>query len=628
MILSARDISQQLAARVESYVSWLLPNGVKEFGNWRVGSVNGEAGSSLGVQLVGPNAGIWADFAGDGRGDLLTLTSAVKGVSLSEAIKAAKEWLGIRDPQSRVPEKSYAKPKPKGVKALSDSSPVFNYLADQRGIDFITQSDFKISESVHHEHGPEVVFPYIGPSGECVNVKRIAVKRTENGKKICRQESGCAPSLFGWQALPPDCREVIITEGEIDAMTWHQLGYHALSIPDGAKGDTWIEYEWDHLQQFDTIWLNWDGDKDGQSAVRNFARRLGLARCLVLTIPGHKDANEALQAGLDANGFASAIAAAKPMAPEQIKTPRSFLDRVVEKFYPPDGQPPGFYSDIFDGLLGMRPGEITIWTGVAGHGKSALLNQIMLEATHVNNRVAIASMEMMGEQTLHRMILQSERANTPTVEQIGEILDWMGGKLWIYDVMGNTPPKLLLELMEYSCARHGVEIFVIDSLMKCSVASDDYDAQRTFLNDLCSFAKEFRVHINLVAHARKGKDESEMPGKLDVLGSSSIINQADNLLTVWRNKDKEAKSYEGISSDKEPDSIVFCTKQRETGEEFRMTYRYLKSVFRFKKMRDEHCQNLEILSRIHPPQPDLPVEEPEIFETAEPQPQDQENATD
>ncbi len=421
MILSARDISQQLAARVESYAAWLLPNGHKEGLNWRCGSVGGESGSSLGVQLAGANAGIWADFAGTGLGDLLTLTAEVKGVPLAEAIRIAKDWLGIRDPQHIENRKSYATPKPKGVKSLSDQSPVFTYLNDVRGIDFFTQSSFKISESVHPENGPEIVFPYIGPSGDVVNVKRLALKRTENGKKIMRQESGCAPSLFGWQALPKDCREVIITEGEIDAMTWSQMGFNAISIPDGAKGDTWIEFEWDNLQQFDVIYLNWDNDKEGQAAIRNFARRLGLARCLLLSIEGHKDANEALQHGFTEHDFGSAVAAAKPLSPEQLKTPVSFLDKVVERFYPPDGQLPGFYSELFERKLGMRPGEITIWTGIAGHGKSVLLNQLMLEAIRLDNRVAIASMEMLGEATLYRMLSQAEKATKPSPGEIEEI---------------------------------------------------------------------------------------------------------------------------------------------------------------------------------------------------------------
>lgn len=65
-------------------------------GNWQVGSVNGEEGSSLAIQISGPNAGLWADFAGGAgeRGDLIDLCRQVKGVQIGEAIRICKEWLG------------------------------------------------------------------------------------------------------------------------------------------------------------------------------------------------------------------------------------------------------------------------------------------------------------------------------------------------------------------------------------------------------------------------------------------------------------------------------------------------------------------------------------------------------
>lgn len=607
MILTARDISKQLTDRVESVCQWLLPGGKSVQGNWRCGSVAGEPGDSLGVQLTGPNRGIWADFAGDDKGDLLDLIVSAKAVPMRDAIKMAKEWLGIREPESKVPKKTYGKPK--GTPKLAPTrNPVMEYLMNERKLDAFTLEDYKIGENLESKNGPEIVFPSYGPDGEIANVKYIALKR-ENGKKIVRQSAGCAPSLFGWQALKKDRREVIITEGEIDAMTWASMGFPAVSVPDGAEGETWIDYEWENLQQFDTIWLNWDSDDAGQKGVKKVAKRLGLHRCLITTIPGFKDANEALSKGATESLFSSAISDSKPLMPDRIKRPPEFRDRIMDRFYPPDGKPPGFFSALFKGEFGMRPGEISVWTGIAGHGKSVLLNQLILEAMINGWRAAIASMEMLGEQTLYRMLCQSELTNRPTPAQIDTMLGWLSGKLWIYDLLGNVNPSEIMQLMEYSFSRHGVNIFVIDSLMKCSVGSEDYDGQRMFLNDLSSFAKETGTHIHLVAHARKGRDETDSPGKLDVLGSSSIINQADNILAVWRNKNKEQKAYNtnAKNDQTEPDTIVYCHKQRETGEEFVRRLNYYKFTFRFELMGEKITDGLSIIKLLSPPQIELPV---------------------
>lgn len=618
MILSAKDIAQQLASRVDSFARWIFPNGRLESGNWCVGSVNGEAGGSLRVQLTGPRAGVWADFAGDDRGDMLDLIVAAKSVTMGEAIKLAKDWLGIRDPESVVPKKEYRKPKPVPVPTRNGhDGAVMDYLMNERCLDGLTVRLFQISQCDHADNGPEIVFQSMSPGGELVNVKYIALKRQPDGKKIVRQSGGCAPSLFGWQVIPKGCREIIITEGEIDAITWTALGYHALSIPDGAEGQTWIDYDWENLQQFDTIWLNWDNDEVGQKAVKKVAKRLGLHRCLILTIPGYKDANEALQHNAPESLYSSAIAAAKPIEPEVIKSPAAFRDKVQERFHPADGSVPGFRSTLLGSRIRFRPGELTVWTGITSHGKSAVLNQLMLEAVLCGYKVAIASMEMPGDQTLHRMLCQSEMRIPISREEIDADLGWLSGKLWIYDLMGNVEPKTLLDLMEYSFSRHGVNMFVIDSLMKCAVDSEDWNAQRVVLNDLCQFPKDTGTHVHLVAHARKGRDEIGSPGKLDVKGSSDIVNQPDNVLTVHRNRAKEQAIEDRDESKRgEHDATIFCNKQRETGEEFKVRLRFMKGFFRFAIHGEEGQTNLSILQRILPPEPE--PQEPELIHEPEP----------
>jgi len=596
MIVTAREISNQLSVQAEAYAKWLLPNGRKESAEWCVGSVNGEAGHSCKVRINGARAGVFMDFAGEEKGDLLTLTSLVRRVTLGEAIRVAKEWLGIHEPAYIPARKSFSKPR--AVLAKTDSDLVISYLYQERGLDCFTQAAFNVSELSDPKLGAVIVFPAFSPDGELLNNKFIAIKRNDKGKKIVWSETGCAPCLFGWQALPRDTREVVLTEGQIDCMTWHQAGFPALSVPDGATNDAWIDFNWDSLQQFERIYLNYDDDDEGRKAIPKISARLGLARCFIVRLPGFKDANEALHGGFTNNQFAAAIAASRPLSPRQIKTPNELTSKVVEEFFPPDGVRPGFFPSIFRGKLGLRPGEVTVWTGISGHGKTILLNQVILEAILDGHLAAIASMEMPVHKILRWMLRQSDPLIEFTREQITEILEWMTGRLWIYDLLGNVQSKLVLELMEYSFARHGVTLFVIDSLMKCAIDSDDYNAQRMFLNDLCSFSMDTGAHVNLVAHARKGSNELDAPGKLDVRGSADIINQPANVLTVWRNKEKEVKSRNnGATDNREPDTIVYCNKQRETGVEF--AEKFLFNKLRFTPLGSEAI-NLSVLDRLHP----------------------------
>lgn len=75
----------------------LLPGGKKRANQWIAGSVNGEAGESLNVELEGPKAGIWHDFATGVGGDLIDLVCETTGASKAEAAKFLTRFCGIVD---------------------------------------------------------------------------------------------------------------------------------------------------------------------------------------------------------------------------------------------------------------------------------------------------------------------------------------------------------------------------------------------------------------------------------------------------------------------------------------------------------------------------------------------------
>jgi hypothetical protein len=92
-----------LAARVDQLVADLLPGGHREGHEWRVGSVAGEPGSSLGVHLTGAKRGVWADFSSSEAGDALDLVRAVFGLVMPAALAWSCRWLGIDDGEAALP---------------------------------------------------------------------------------------------------------------------------------------------------------------------------------------------------------------------------------------------------------------------------------------------------------------------------------------------------------------------------------------------------------------------------------------------------------------------------------------------------------------------------------------------
>lgn len=586
-VYTAKQISEKLSQRADAVALYLLPNGKKEGHEWRVGSLNGEAGESLGVHLSGSKAGVWCDFNTGEAGDLLDLWRLSRSLSLANALKEAKQWLGIRDYEfTPSHKKAWAKPILPASAELKPESPIENYLRQKRKLTLLTLNTFKISATAN-----EIIFPYyLGK--ELIFAKYQELERVE-GKKIIRASKDCEPCLFGWQALDPHTRSVVICEGEIDAMTLHQYGYPALSVPFGGgkgKKQQWLEYEFERLSIFDEIFLCFDNDSAGEEAVNELLPRLGQHRCKVVKLP-HKDANECLQAGVSVNEIKKCFDSAYSVDPQELKQANLFVNEVIEEFYPSGDKVLGVESpwERAKGKILFRPDELSVWTGTNGHGKSQFLGQVILHSMRQNTKVCIASLELKPKRLLMRLTRQAAALSNPSVEYIKAIHDWYTDKLWIFDLVGTAKHEKLLEVFIYARQRYDIDTFVIDSFMKCGIAEDDYKAQKAFIEQLCDFKNEYNCHVHLIVHPRKGIDEFRSPGKLDIKGTGAITDLADNCFTIWRNKKKENEIQKLLNTGETPDDELMtkfdclwtCDKQRNGDWEGRIALWFDKQSYQF-----------------------------------------------
>lgn len=554
------------------------------------------------MQLTGPEAGRWADFAdgggrGQAHGDLIDLWRMRKGISTGEALAEIKAYLGIADPAFTRPKetKTYTRPKPpKDAQRAARGTRVEHYLRTERGLMTETTKAFGVAEaavrigkredgSESRFQGPWILFPYLRrEAGKVVttNIKWLHLERRD-GKKITLQEKGAQPGLFGWHLVPDAARAAVIVEGEIDAMTVHQWGYVGLSVPEGAGGGKkldWIEHDWERLEQFETIYLCYDQDDVGQATIEEAAGRLGRHRCRRVKLP-EKDPNDCLiKCAMTAEEFQACIEGAEDLAPATLANAADFREEVLEEFFAESTEKLG-WAMPFPAMHGfrLRLGEVTILTGWNGSGKSLLAGQWVNHNIGQGVRACVASMEMLPRKTIARQVKQALAVSAPTRPEVNRVIDWLDGNLWIYNVRGTTKPDQLLPDLLYARRRYNCRFFVVDSLMRCGIGEDDYDAQKDFILSLCTFAEQELVHVVLIAHARKGADESKAPGKMDVKGTSAITDNAYNVLSLFRNKPKEAK-LDRLENDKPkdagtlagqladakalPDAYLICDKQR------------------------------------------------------------------
>lgn len=553
--MNAAELSARLAENAPTVAEYLLPRGKKTGREWKAGSTAGEEGQSLSVCIAGAKRGVWRDFASDIDGDLLDLWSACRGCSIGEAMSEAKAYLGIRDAipprerrEFRRPDRPSCTPPRAGVR---------NWLIG-RGLTEATLDAFKIGEQVR-DGKTFAVFPYLR-GAQLINVKYRDIAE----KRGMRQEAGAEPCLFGWNLIEPKTRSVAITEGEIDAMTLHQVGIPALSVNQGAGNHQWIESEWEALERFSEIFVCFDDDDAGRRGAAEVVSRLGVERCKLVRF-GAKDANQWLQDGAGGEDFHLALQTAKPLDPAELIKLSDVMDRVKALFYPnadAERSPCLLIGHEQFEWFEFRPGELTIWTGYNGHGKSLLLNQVLLGLMTQGERVCVFSGEMSPVQQGKRLVKQATGLDRPTPGYIDAVSDWVNERMWLFNVSGSATVARLLEVFAYAVRRYGIRHFVVDSLMMTDVPEDgpgSMTAQKIAIQKIADFAKRAGVHVHLVAHPRKGRDETAAPGKLDVAGSSKITDGADNLFTVWSARKEESQVD---SEDDTPDASLELHKQR------------------------------------------------------------------
>lgn len=584
------ELKRLLTGQAQTVAEHLLPGGKREGHEWRAGSLAGEAGKSLGVHLSGQKAGVWSDFATGETGDLIDLWVAAKRVDLSAALEEIRGWLGVERPTLHRPEKREWH-RPAKPKCRAPQGRAMDYLREDRNLPAESIEAYKIAED---DQG-NIIFPFLLPDGTLALAKR---RDSADGAKPVPTEANCEAVLFGWQAIPPNARAVVITEGELDAVSWHAYGHPALSVPFGGGGggkQKWIESEFDRMDRFERIYLATDMDGPGDEAALEIASRLGKHRCLRVSMP-RKDGNACLVDGVTAAEMDTAIAGATWFDESGLKRPTDYTDQVIRLFWPREGERVGYatpYGKLGTKLL-FRSGEVTIWTGDSGAGKTQILNDCVVDWVKQGGLVCLSSLEMHPRFTLKRMCKQVVGTDRPTESAIVASMEWLYDGLFLYELVGKQKLDEMLRVFDYARSRYGCDTFVIDSLMRLGVAGDDYNTQEAVIFRLVDWAMASNVHVHLVAHSKKGDRDRGAPGIEDIKGAMEIGANAFNIISVWRDRKHEdavalLANSDPVAADKlkaeKPGVIMNVAKQRNGDFEGKIglwfdqkTYRYRSSA--------------------------------------------------
>ena len=585
----AKSVKERLLSNVESVCFYLFPKGKVRGHEFLIGSPAGEEGSSMTINLRGDKKGVWRDHATmTDKGDIFDLWCAAKNQTFKEAFPEICRYAGVSNIERPKPKQRPPKPDLADVHPMS-GTPELAYLTGKRGIHPNTLKAYRVRThrrpSEHNENF--VCFQYTDSEGEPTMLKSTGIKPTAEGKKDIWTTQPFY-TLWGWWNVKPSDRAIIITEGEYDAMSVHQLdpGMPVLSLPSGCSNMDWIENDYDALQRLEKIYVMTDRDephpktglRPGEEAARVICKRLGLARCYRLLPPEpFKDANQALQDGEPEQLEVSAwIARAFSYDPPTLRGASAFREDVKNRLRR-ERQEDAVNTFVFpDFPFQLRDGECTLCQGYPGHGKSELTYQVFLHEMASGHKTCVGSAEIGPDEMIVNLATQF-LGKKPDENEVDRAIDWLEGRLWFFsnkdDEMKTWTP--VFEDFRYAAQRFGCTRFVIDSLM-FFVRKDDYEGQDQFAKACRNFTRaNTDAHLWLLAHSAIKKGEDKVPAMSDVLGSAGILAPFNNVLTVWRNVEKEEKTniaretrddgkVEELS--KLHDGLLLVCKQRRTGK--------------------------------------------------------------
>ena len=443
---------------------------------------------------------------------------------------------------------NYTAPPENGGKTflMDDSKPLANkellqgeYCAlPARGLTEATCRKFGYTISTHRGKAVQIA-NYRNSNNEIV-----AQKIRDKDKNFSVLGDGKAMCLFG-QHLWSRGKKLVITEGEIDAMTVSQLQNHkwpVVSVPNGAaSAKKSLLAQWDYLNNFDELILLFDVDEAGQKAAQECAEALPVGKCKIAFLPS-KDANACLVAG-QGGSVIDAIWQARDYRPDGIVAAADLRgDLCVDEAASSIAYP---YSQLTQITKGLRRGELVTLTAGSGVGKSTLVRELAYSLHMGGEKLGMVMLEESNKRTVLGMVGMHLNKNVvvdrslATDDELLSAFDEMFGsedrQLHLFDHFGSSDVDVICNRINFMVSAFDVRWVILDhlSILVSGLATNDerklIDMAMTKLRTL---VQELDIGLILVSHLRrpegdKGHEDGSQVRLGQLRGSHAVAQLSD-----------------------------------------------------------------------------------------------------
>lgn len=421
----------------------------------------------------------------------------------------------------------------------------------------VSVSERRITKSTMEKYGVvresnNLYFPYYDKDSQLVAAK----VRPVTEKKFATAGDWTKGTLFGQNLFPSGGKYITITEGEFDALAAFQMTgskWPVVSVRNGAGSalkDCKAQYE--YLNSFETIVVNFDGDEPGRKAAKEVAELFGNKCKLFKPLPDLKDACDWLSESKEAQ-YVSRWWASEPFVPDGIVSGSTLWDLVSEPMAPADCKYP--WAGLNELTYGIRLGELVTITAGSGLGKSQVLRELawhLIKNTEDNiglmfleesvRKTALSMMSMAANVPLHL-------PDTAVSEDDRKIAfeNTLGtGRLYLFDHFGSTSIENIVNRVRYLAKGMSCKYVFLDHLsiiISSQESGDERKALDEVMTKLRMLVQETNIALILVSHLKrpsdKGHEEGAATSLAQLRGSASIAQLSDMVIGLERNGQAE-----------------------------------------------------------------------------------------
>jgi twinkle protein len=379
-----------------------------------------------------------------------------------------------------------------------------------------------------------ICFPFF-VNDDLMNIK------FRGAKKSFKLNSGSKLVWYNYDAILEN-EEIIITEGEIDCLSFIEVGFNnCISVPNGAQSFDVLDETID-LFNGKTIILATDNDNKGIKLRDELIRRFGSENCRLVTFKECKDANQYLgrYGGLE---LAKCIDEAREIPVEGNIKVKSFRSDLEDMFVNGISRGNIIDKNEIDKYCTWETKRLAVVTGRPGSGKSEFVDYLICRLNQIYGwRAAYFTPENFPLKYHYAKLYEKfigKEFNSHKSEQIDFDLAYEyinDNFFYILPEQDLTVDKILANARSYIRSK-GIKILVIDPFNKLEhqISRNQTETQyiSVFLDKLTMFAKLNDVLIFLIAHPKK-LDKTDIPTLYDISGSAHFYNKTDYGFTVHR----------------------------------------------------------------------------------------------